>query len=116
MSAVVEYGGKRVRGSDLFSPKDAVAITKQFLKGLKVPSCPGEMGTDRTKTAAQRSKAGRNAGGCWLRTGISQRAMASGPDSIENNRSELLESLSIPNSGVVPAVPLLLLLPCWATS
>lgn len=36
MSAVVEYGGKRVRGSDLFSPKDAVAITKQFLKGLKV--------------------------------------------------------------------------------
>lgn len=36
MSAIVEYGGKRVRGSDLFSPKDAVAITKQFLKGLKV--------------------------------------------------------------------------------
>ncbi|XP_044305169.1 vacuolar protein sorting-associated protein 45 [Varanus komodoensis] len=33
--AVVEYGGKRVRGSDLFSSKDAVAITKQFLKGLK---------------------------------------------------------------------------------
>ncbi|KAB1260790.1 Vacuolar protein sorting-associated protein 45 [Camelus dromedarius] len=35
VSTVVEYGGKRVRGSDLFSPKDAVAITKQFLKGLK---------------------------------------------------------------------------------
>uniref|UniRef100_A0A663M6N1 Vacuolar protein sorting 45 homolog n=1 Tax=Athene cunicularia TaxID=194338 RepID=A0A663M6N1_ATHCN len=35
VSAVVEYGGKRIRGSDLFSPKDAVAITKQFLKGLK---------------------------------------------------------------------------------
>ncbi|NXE69343.1 VPS45 protein, partial [Calcarius ornatus] len=35
VSAVVEYGGKRARGSDLFSPKDAVAITKQFLKGLK---------------------------------------------------------------------------------
>ncbi|XP_030042824.1 vacuolar protein sorting-associated protein 45 isoform X1 [Microcaecilia unicolor] len=35
VSAVVEYGGKRVRGSDLFSPKDAVAITKQFFKGLK---------------------------------------------------------------------------------
>ncbi|KFQ15358.1 Vacuolar protein sorting-associated protein 45, partial [Leptosomus discolor] len=35
VSAVVEYGGKRVRGSELFSPKDAVAITKQFLKGLK---------------------------------------------------------------------------------
>ncbi|KFU89353.1 Vacuolar protein sorting-associated protein 45 [Chaetura pelagica] len=33
--AVLEYGGKRVRGSELFSPKDAVAITKQFLKGLK---------------------------------------------------------------------------------
>ncbi|XP_073423158.1 vacuolar protein sorting-associated protein 45 isoform X2 [Dendrobates tinctorius] len=35
VSAVVEFGGKRVRGSDLFSPKDAVAITKQFFKGLK---------------------------------------------------------------------------------
>nr|XP_033779373.1 vacuolar protein sorting-associated protein 45 [Geotrypetes seraphini] len=35
VSAVVEYGGKRIRGSDLFSPKDAVAITKQFFKGLK---------------------------------------------------------------------------------
>ncbi|TKC43059.1 hypothetical protein EI555_007662, partial [Monodon monoceros] len=35
VSTVVEYGGKRIRGSDLFSPKDAVAITKQFLKGLK---------------------------------------------------------------------------------
>ncbi|KAG8449882.1 hypothetical protein GDO86_016526 [Hymenochirus boettgeri] len=35
VSTVVEYGGKRVRGSDLFSPKDAVAITKQFFKGLK---------------------------------------------------------------------------------
>ncbi|CAJ0934890.1 unnamed protein product [Ranitomeya imitator] len=34
--SVVEFGGKRVRGSDLFSPKDAVAITKQFFKGLKV--------------------------------------------------------------------------------
>lgn len=41
VSAVVEYGGKRVRGSDLFSPKDAVAITKQFLKGLKVRLCHG---------------------------------------------------------------------------
>ncbi|XP_043931114.1 vacuolar protein sorting-associated protein 45 [Protopterus annectens] len=35
VSAVIEYGGKRVRGSDLLSPKDAVAITKQFFKGLK---------------------------------------------------------------------------------
>ncbi|XP_078527514.1 vacuolar protein sorting-associated protein 45 [Lissotriton helveticus] len=35
ISAVVDYGGKRSRGSDLFSPKDAVAITKQFFKGLK---------------------------------------------------------------------------------
>ncbi|XP_077175410.1 vacuolar protein sorting-associated protein 45 [Paroedura picta] len=35
VSAVIDYGGKRVRASDLFSPKDAVAITKQFLKGLK---------------------------------------------------------------------------------
>ncbi|XP_068109331.1 vacuolar protein sorting-associated protein 45 [Hyperolius riggenbachi] len=35
VSAVVEFGGKRVRDSELFSPKDAVAITKQFFKGLK---------------------------------------------------------------------------------
>ncbi|XP_039619065.1 vacuolar protein sorting-associated protein 45 [Polypterus senegalus] len=35
VQAVVEYGGKRVRGSDLFTPKDAVTITKQFFKGLK---------------------------------------------------------------------------------
>uniref|UniRef100_A0A672ZEW2 Vacuolar protein sorting-associated protein 45 n=1 Tax=Sphaeramia orbicularis TaxID=375764 RepID=A0A672ZEW2_9TELE len=35
VQAVVEYGGKRVRGSDLITPTDAVAITKQFLKGLK---------------------------------------------------------------------------------
>uniref|UniRef100_A0A3Q3N957 Vacuolar protein sorting-associated protein 45 n=1 Tax=Mastacembelus armatus TaxID=205130 RepID=A0A3Q3N957_9TELE len=33
--SVVEYGGKRVRGSDLITPTDAVAITKQFFKGLK---------------------------------------------------------------------------------
>ncbi|KAG7250900.1 hypothetical protein CRUP_031427, partial [Coryphaenoides rupestris] len=30
-----KYGGKRVRGSDLITATDAVAITKQFLKGLK---------------------------------------------------------------------------------
>uniref|UniRef100_A0A671QXK5 Vacuolar protein sorting-associated protein 45 n=1 Tax=Sinocyclocheilus anshuiensis TaxID=1608454 RepID=A0A671QXK5_9TELE len=35
VQAVVEYGGKRVRGSDLITPTDAVAITKQFFKGLK---------------------------------------------------------------------------------
>ncbi|KAI9548420.1 vacuolar protein sorting-associated protein 45 [Dissostichus eleginoides] len=35
VKAVVEYGGKRVRGSDLIAPSDAVAITKQFFKGLK---------------------------------------------------------------------------------
>ncbi|XP_006001639.1 vacuolar protein sorting-associated protein 45 [Latimeria chalumnae] len=35
VSSVVDYGGKRVRGSELFSPKDAMAITKQFFKGLK---------------------------------------------------------------------------------
>ncbi len=36
VQAMVEYGGKRVRGSDLITPTDAVAITKQFFKGLKV--------------------------------------------------------------------------------
>lgn len=36
VQAVIEYGGKRVRGSDLMTPTDAVAITKQFFKGLKV--------------------------------------------------------------------------------
>ncbi|GAA6231438.1 vacuolar protein sorting-associated protein 45 [Lates japonicus] len=35
VQSVVEYGGKRVRGSDLIAPTDAVAITKQFFKGLK---------------------------------------------------------------------------------
>ncbi|KAG7500643.1 vacuolar protein sorting-associated protein 45 [Solea senegalensis] len=35
VQSVVEYGGKRVRGSDLITPTDAVAITKQFFKGLK---------------------------------------------------------------------------------
>ncbi|XP_077446023.1 vacuolar protein sorting-associated protein 45 isoform X2 [Stigmatopora argus] len=35
VQCVVEYGGKRVRGSDLVTPTDAVAITKQFFKGLK---------------------------------------------------------------------------------
>uniref|UniRef100_A0A4W4FWY7 Vacuolar protein sorting-associated protein 45 n=1 Tax=Electrophorus electricus TaxID=8005 RepID=A0A4W4FWY7_ELEEL len=33
--SVIEYGGKRIRGSDLITPTDAVAITKQFFKGLK---------------------------------------------------------------------------------
>ncbi|XP_060676539.1 vacuolar protein sorting-associated protein 45 [Hemiscyllium ocellatum] len=35
VSVVVEYAGKRIRGSDLVTTKDAVAITKQFFKGLK---------------------------------------------------------------------------------
>uniref|UniRef100_A0A3Q4G3A7 Vacuolar protein sorting 45 homolog n=1 Tax=Neolamprologus brichardi TaxID=32507 RepID=A0A3Q4G3A7_NEOBR len=35
VQAVVEYGGKRIRGSDLITPTDAVSITKQFFKGLK---------------------------------------------------------------------------------
>uniref|UniRef100_A0A672JUD0 Vacuolar protein sorting-associated protein 45 n=1 Tax=Sinocyclocheilus grahami TaxID=75366 RepID=A0A672JUD0_SINGR len=35
IQAVVEYGGKRIRGSELIAPTDAVAITKQFFKGLK---------------------------------------------------------------------------------
>uniref|UniRef100_A0A4W5R984 Vacuolar protein sorting-associated protein 45 n=1 Tax=Hucho hucho TaxID=62062 RepID=A0A4W5R984_9TELE len=35
VTSMVEYGGKSVRGSDLINPQDAVAITKQFFKGLK---------------------------------------------------------------------------------
>ncbi|XP_061123214.1 vacuolar protein sorting-associated protein 45 isoform X1 [Syngnathus typhle] len=35
VQCVVEYGGKRVRGGELMAPTDAVAITKQFFKGLK---------------------------------------------------------------------------------
>lgn len=35
VTRVVEYGGKRVRASDLITATDAVAITKQFFKGLK---------------------------------------------------------------------------------
>uniref|UniRef100_A0A674NSU4 Vacuolar protein sorting-associated protein 45 n=1 Tax=Takifugu rubripes TaxID=31033 RepID=A0A674NSU4_TAKRU len=34
VKSVVEYGGKRVRGSDLITATDAVAITKQFFKGF----------------------------------------------------------------------------------
>lgn len=40
VTSMVEYGGKRVRGSDLINPQDAVAITKQFFKGLKVHHSP----------------------------------------------------------------------------
>uniref|UniRef100_A0A8B9KBP7 Vacuolar protein sorting-associated protein 45 n=1 Tax=Astyanax mexicanus TaxID=7994 RepID=A0A8B9KBP7_ASTMX len=35
VQAMIDYGGKRVRGSDLITATDAVAITKQFFKGLK---------------------------------------------------------------------------------
>uniref|UniRef100_A0AAQ4QZX2 Vacuolar protein sorting-associated protein 45 n=1 Tax=Gasterosteus aculeatus aculeatus TaxID=481459 RepID=A0AAQ4QZX2_GASAC len=35
VKSMLEYGGKRVRGSDLVTPTDAVAKTKQFFKGLK---------------------------------------------------------------------------------
>ncbi|XP_022331631.1 vacuolar protein sorting-associated protein 45-like [Crassostrea virginica] len=33
--AVLEYGGRKARGSDLFGNQDAVAMTKKFFKGLK---------------------------------------------------------------------------------
>lgn len=33
--AVLQYGGRKARGSDLFGNQDPVAITKRFLKGLK---------------------------------------------------------------------------------
>ncbi|XP_061162873.1 vacuolar protein sorting-associated protein 45-like [Saccostrea echinata] len=33
--AVLEYGGRKARGSDLFGNQDAVAMTKRFFKGLK---------------------------------------------------------------------------------
>ncbi|KAK3098847.1 hypothetical protein FSP39_023672 [Pinctada imbricata] len=32
---VLEYGGRKARGSDLFGTQDAVAFTKRFFKGLK---------------------------------------------------------------------------------
>ena len=34
--SVLEYGGQRVRGSDLFDTENPIAMTKKFLKGLKV--------------------------------------------------------------------------------
>ena len=34
--AVLDYGGKKSRGSDLFGNQDIVSITKKFLKGVKV--------------------------------------------------------------------------------
>ena len=36
--AVLEYGGQKVRGSDLFETETPIAMTKKFLKGLKVSS------------------------------------------------------------------------------
>ncbi|KAH3840997.1 hypothetical protein DPMN_114455 [Dreissena polymorpha] len=35
VSAILEYGGKKTRGSDLFGSTDPVAFTKRFFKGLK---------------------------------------------------------------------------------
>jgi len=34
--AVLDYGGRKSRGSDLFGNQDIVSITKKFLKGVKV--------------------------------------------------------------------------------
>ena len=34
--AVLAYGGQKVRGSDLFGSETPIAMTKKFLKGLKV--------------------------------------------------------------------------------
>ena len=36
VSAVVEYGGQKVRGNDLFENDTPIAMTKKFLKGLQV--------------------------------------------------------------------------------
>ena len=36
VSAVLEYGGQRVRGNDLFENDTPIAMTKKFLKGLQV--------------------------------------------------------------------------------
>ena len=36
VQSILDYGGKKGRGSDLFGNQDAVAITKRLLKGLKV--------------------------------------------------------------------------------
>lgn len=36
VQAILDYGGMKARGSDLFGSQDPVAITKKFLKGLKV--------------------------------------------------------------------------------
>lgn len=35
VQSILDYGGKKGRGSDLFGNQDAVAITKRLLKGLK---------------------------------------------------------------------------------
>ena len=36
VQAVLDYGGKKSRGSDLFFTQDPIAITKRLFKGLKV--------------------------------------------------------------------------------
>ena len=39
VQAILDYGGRKARGSDLFGNQDPVAITKRLLKGLKVGLC-----------------------------------------------------------------------------
>lgn len=36
VSMVLEYGGSKVRGSELFDTDTPIAMTKKFFKGLKV--------------------------------------------------------------------------------
>ena len=36
VTAVLEYGGHKVRGSELFETDTPIAMTKKFFKGLKV--------------------------------------------------------------------------------
>jgi len=36
VSSVLEYGGQKVRGNDLFENDTPIAMTKKFLKGLQV--------------------------------------------------------------------------------
>ena len=43
VSSVLEYGGQKVRGNDLFGNDTPIAMTKKFLKGLQVIICLGKL-------------------------------------------------------------------------
>ena len=42
VQSVLEYGGQKIRSNDLFGQDTPIAMTKKFLKGLKVSKSGSE--------------------------------------------------------------------------